>query len=73
MRPWARFEAPGRRHAAHIRRPLLAVSFPRHRVTDDPRGSLEAPEDLAGLGVERLELAIHDTGKHEIARRHQSR
>ena len=66
MRPWARFAAPGRRHAAHIHRPLLAV-------TDDPRGSLEAPEGLAGLGVERLELAIHDTGKHEIARRHQGR
>jgi hypothetical protein len=31
-------------------------------VTDDPRGSL----DLAGLGVERLERAIHDTGKHEM-------
>src|SRR5262245_63482510 len=55
--------------AAHHRDVLLAVSFPRHRVTDDARGSLEAPKDLAGLGVERLELAVHDDGEHEITPR----
>jgi hypothetical protein len=60
---------------AFLRFPVTTVTYcspflsQLHRVTDDPRGSL----DLAGLGVERLELAIHDTGKHEIARRHQGR
>src|ERR1700722_5439801 len=52
---------------------LLAVPIPRHRLTDDARSGLEAPQDLTGVGIERLEFPGHDAGEHEIASRHHGR
>src|SRR5712671_3144841 len=48
---------------------LLAVLLPGDGLTDDAGGSLEAPQHLTVLGIERLELAGQHAGEHEIARR----
>src|SRR3979490_235507 len=59
--------------AAHHRDILLAVLFPCYRLADDAGRRLEAPQDLPGVGIERLELTGHDAGEHEVARRHHGR
>src|SRR4051812_5995502 len=47
---------------------LLAVGPEvRHRVADDPGRSLEPPEILAGLPVDRLEPAFHGSVEDEAA------
>src|SRR5262245_12779145 len=38
---------------------LLAILLPGHRMADDAGRSLEAPKDLSGIGIERLELTRH--------------
>src|SRR5437868_630242 len=42
------------------------------RLPDDPRRRLELPQDLAALGVDRLEPAVHRSIKRDIASRYQS-
>src|SRR5262245_38374509 len=51
---------------ADYRHILLAVLLPRDRLADDAGGGLEAPQHLAVFGIERLQLAGHHAGEHEI-------
>src|SRR5215212_3631884 len=60
-------------NAAHHGDVLLAVFLPCHRLANDAGRRLEAPQHLAGIGVERLELTGHHARENEIARGAQGR
>src|SRR6266508_5450180 len=50
---------------------LLAVLLPGDRLPDDAGRGLEFPQRLAGLGIDRHELAGEPAGEDEVARGHQ--
>src|SRR5690606_907428 len=50
---------------------LLTILFPGDRRGNDPGAGLELPQLLAGLGIERLEVAIACAGEHQVARGRQ--
>src|ERR1700719_788618 len=50
---------------------LLAVELPGDRLSDDAGGSLEFPQNLAAVGIDRHEFAGEAAGEHQAAGGHE--